>query len=163
MPYVAVQQLLDGGAPKGMQNYWTADFLAELPDEAIDVLVEHATEPGLAADARSSWSPAAARRPGWARRRRRSGSGTAPWNIHYLSMWPDPADTERNIAYTQAIAAAMKPWTTGRVYLNYIGDEGEDRVEASFGEKKFARLRELKQQWDPQNLFRHNQNIPPPA
>ena len=89
------------------------------------------------------------------------GQRTAPWNIHFLSMWPDPADTERNIAYTRAIAAAMKPWTTGRIYLNYIGDEGADRVEASFGEQKFNRLRELKQKWDPHNLFSHNQNIPP--
>ena len=45
-------------------------------------------------------------------------------------MWPDPADTERNIAYTREISAAMKPWFTGRTYLNFIGDEGSDRVEA---------------------------------
>jgi FAD/FMN-containing dehydrogenase len=55
----------------------------------------------------------------------------------------------------------MKPWTTGEVYLNFIGDEGQDRVEAGFGPAKYARLRELKAKWDPTNLFRHNQNIPP--
>ena len=81
--------------------------------------------------------------------------------MHYLSMWTDPADAERNIAYTRAIAPAMKPWTTGRAYLNFLGDDGAGRVEAAFGPEKFARLQALKRKWDPENLFRHNQNIPP--
>jgi FAD/FMN-containing dehydrogenase len=160
MPYVAVQQLLDPPNPKGMQNYWTADFFAELPDDAVDVLVGHATKPvspmtqiilvpGGGAIARVDEDATA------------FGQRTAPWNIHYLSMWPDPADTETNVAYTRAIASAMKPWTTGRAYLNFIGDEGAGRVEAAFGPEKYARLAELKRTWDPTNLFRHNQNIAP--
>ena len=160
MPYLAVQQLLDGANQKGMQNYWSADFLGELPDEAVDVLVGHATQPvspltqiilvpGGGAVARVGEDATA------------FGQRTAPWNIHYLSMWPDPADDETNIAYTRAISTAMRPWTTGRVYLNYIGDEGPGRVEAAFGAAKFARLSQLKATWDPTNLFRHNQNIPP--
>lgn len=88
------------------------------------------------------------------------GQRNAPWNVHFLSMWADPAD-ERNIAYTREFAAAMKPWTTGRAYLNFIGDEGADRVAAAFGPEKFARLQALKDKWDPTNLFHHNQNIPP--
>ena len=52
------------------------------------------------------------------------GQRTAPWNTHFLSMWEDPAETEKNIAYTRELANAMKPWTTGRAYLNFIGDEG---------------------------------------
>ncbi len=55
----------------------------------------------------------------------------------------------------------MKPWTTGRAYLNFIGDEGLGRVEAAFGPDRYARLQALKATWDPENLFRHNQNIPP--
>jgi FAD/FMN-containing dehydrogenase len=162
MPYTAVQQLLDPPNPKGMQNYWTADFLAELPDEAVDVLVGHATNPvspltqiilvpGGGAVARVDEEATA------------FGQRTAPWNIHYLSMWPDPADTEQNIAYTRGLATAMKPWTTGRAYLNFIGDEGMGRVEAAFGTEKYERLQALKDEWDPGNLFRHNQNIPPTA
>jgi FAD/FMN-containing dehydrogenase len=162
MPYVAVQQLLDPPNQKGMQNYWTADFLAELPDEAVDVLVEHATNPvspltqiilvpGGGAVARVDEEAMA------------FGQRGAPWNIHYLSMWPDPADTEQNIAYTRGLATAMKPWTTGRAYLNFIGDEGIGRVEAAFGTERYQRLQALKDEWDPQNLFRHNQNIPPTA
>ena len=78
-------------------------------------------------------------------------------------MWPDPADTEQNIAFTRGVATAMKPWTTGRAYLNFIGDEGIGRVEAAFGTEKYERLQAIKDEWDPQNLFRHNQNIPPTA
>jgi FAD/FMN-containing dehydrogenase len=89
------------------------------------------------------------------------GQRNAPFNTHFLSMWEDPADTETNVAYVKEIAAAMKPWTTGRAYLNFIGDEGEGRVEAAFGPEKFAKLQALKAKWDPTNLFRHNQNIPP--
>ena len=55
----------------------------------------------------------------------------------------------------------MKPWSTGRAYLNFLGDEGLGRIEAAFGPEKFARLQALKDVWDPQNLFRINQNIPP--
>jgi FAD/FMN-containing dehydrogenase len=160
MPYLAVQQLLDPAAPKGMQNYWTADFYDALPDEALTELISRATKPvspmtqiiivpGGGAIARVDEDATA------------FGQRTAPWNIHYLSMWPDPADTETNIAYTRDLAGAMKQWSTGRVYLNFIGDEGAGRVEAAFGPDKYARLRELKDEWDPTNLFRHNQNIPP--
>jgi FAD/FMN-containing dehydrogenase len=160
MPYVAVQQLLDAPNPKGMQNYWSADFFAELPDEAVDVLVEQATKPvsPMTQLILMAGGGAVARVPEDATA---FGQRTAPWNMHYLSMWPDPADTETNIAYTQGIASSMKPWTTGRAYLNFLGDEGAGRVEAAFGPEKFARLQALKRKWDPENLFRHNQNIPP--
>jgi hypothetical protein len=89
------------------------------------------------------------------------GQRSAPWNIHFLSMWADPADTERNIAYTRELASSMKPWTTGRAYLNFIGDEGHGRVEAAFGPERYARLQQIKRTWDPDDLFRHNQNIAP--
>ena len=89
------------------------------------------------------------------------GQRHAPWNIHYLSMWPDPADTEANIAYTRAIVEAMKPWTTGRAYLNFSATRGATGSRAAFGPEKYARLQALKKVWDPTNLFRHNQNIPP--
>jgi hypothetical protein len=160
MPYVAVQQLIDPGNPAGMQNYWTADFLADLPDEAVDVLVEHATAPvsPLSQMLLVPGGGAVARVPEDATA---FGERSAPWNVHYLSMWADPADTEANVAYTRAIASAMKPWTTGRAYLNFIGDEGTGRVQTAYGPERYARLAELKRTWDPTNLFRHNQNIAP--
>jgi hypothetical protein len=160
MPYVAVQQLIDDSSPKGMLNYWSGDFISALPDEALDTLLDQALQPasplsqvilipGGGAIARVDDDAMA------------FGQRQTPWNIHYLTMWADPADTDRNIAYTRRISAAMKPWTTGRVYLNFLGEEGPERVEAGFGPEKYARLRQIKSKWDPTNLFRHNQNIPP--
>ena len=89
------------------------------------------------------------------------GMRTAPWNIHYILSWPDPADNEKNIAAIKALSQSMKPFATGRVYLNYIGNEGQARIDSSFGEAKMARLRQIKKVWDPTNFFRHNQNILP--
>ena len=160
MPYVAVQQLLDPANPKGRLNYWTADFYSELSDEAIDLLVGKATQPvspfsqvilvpGGGAVARVDDDAMA------------FGNRTARWNIHFLSMWEDAADTEKNIAHTRDMSSAMKPWSTGGAYLNFLGDEGPGRVEASFGPEKWTRLQALKREWDPENLFRINQNIPP--
>lgn len=69
--------------------------------------------------------------------------------------------TEHNITYTRQISAAMKPWTTGGAYLNFLGDEGQQRIATAFGPDKYPRLQNLKAKYDPTNLFRHNQNIQP--
>lgn len=143
-----------------MQNYWTADFLTDLPDAAIDILAAYATHPVSPTTAVIvvPGGGAPARVPDDATA---FGMRTAPWNIHYLACWPDPADNEKNTAAIKALSASIKPWATGRVYLNYIGNEGQGRIDASFGETKMARLRALKAKWDPTNFFRHNQNISP--
>lgn len=160
MPYVAVQRLIDEANPKGRRNYWTADFLEGLPDEAIETLVSHATHP-VSPFAQVVVFPgggALARVPDNATA---FGQRGAPFHVHYLSMWTDPADDEANIAHTRAMARAMAPWNTGRVYLNFIGDEGPGRVEQAFGPERYERLRQIKRIWDPENVFWHNQNIPP--
>ena len=134
MPYLAVQQLLDPPNPKGMRNYWTADFYDELPDDAVDVLVSRATQPvspmtqiilvpGGGAIARVDDDATA------------FGQRRSRWNIHFLSMWPDASDDARNIAYTRELSGALKPWAAGEVYLNFIGDEGPERVHSAFGAK----------------------------
>ena len=160
MPYVAVQQLIDAGNPKGMRGYWTGDFFASLPDEAVDTLVELATKP-LSPLTQTILIPGGGAIGRVAEDAMAFGNRQDPFNIHYLGMWADPAGDEANIAWTKNLSGAMKPWTTGRVYLNFLADEGQDRIEAGFGPEKYARLRQLKRKWDPQNLFRHNQNIPP--
>jgi len=161
MPYVAVQQLLDAPNPKGMHNYWSGDFLEEFPDDAVDAFVDNVQPPvspltqmivvpgGGAISDRSDDEMA-------------FGNRQAPFNMHYLSMWPpDPTQDQVNIDKTRQIAGALKPWTTGQVYLNFIGDEGMTRVESAYGPEKYERLRKIKRVWDPDNVFRHNQNIPP--
>jgi FAD/FMN-containing dehydrogenase len=160
MPYVAVQQLLEPGNQRGHRNYWTADFLAELPDDAVDALVARATQPisPLSQIVLIPGGGAISRVPEDADA---FGERHAPFNIHILSMWDGAEHDAANIAFTKELGAALKPWTTGAVYLNFIGDEGEERIRSGFGPEKFARLQALKKDWDPQNLFRNNQNIPP--
>jgi FAD/FMN-containing dehydrogenase len=161
MPYVAVQQLLDPPNQKGMSNYWSGDFLEEFPDEAVETFVAHAQPPvsPLTQVIVVAGGGAIADVPEDAMA---FGNRASPFNLHYLSMWPpDSTQDQVNIDFTRALAASMKPWTTGQVYLNFIGDEGLTRVESAYGPAKYERLRKIKRVWDPDNVFRHNQNIPP--
>jgi FAD/FMN-containing dehydrogenase len=160
MPYVAVQQMLDAPNPSGRLNYWTANFYDSLPDEAIDTFVPRATHP-------VSPHSQVIVMPGGGALSRVPEEATAfvqrnaEWNLHYLSMWEDPAETEHNISWTREFSATMKPWASGRQYLNMLDEDRVDRVAAAYGPEKFAKLQALKAKWDPTNLFRHNQNIPP--
>ena len=160
MPYLEVQRLMDDASPAGMRNHWTADALERLPDEAVDLLVSLATRPAspLTQVIVHPGGGALARVPeestAFARR-------DAPFRIHYLGMWSDAAEDALNTASIRQLAAVLKPWTTGTVHVSFLGDEGPDRVEESYGDEHFTRLRETKLGWDPANVFRHNQNIPP--
>jgi len=160
IPYLTLQQLIDPGYPAGMRNYWTGDFLTGLPDEAIEVmcglhlskpspLTQILTLPGGGTSAQVPDGTMAI------------GQRQAPFNIHITSLWPDPAGDDANIAWTRELSVAIKRFTTGRVYVNFIGDEGEHRVVAAFGREGYARLQALKDRYDPDNLFRNNQNIKP--
>lgn len=158
MPYTEFQKM--GGNFPGSQNYWTADFLGELPERAIDAYAELALTP-IAPESAIILVPGGGAPSRVDEEATAFGMRTAPWNVHYICGWSDPADTATNIARVKQIASVLKPWATGRVYLNYIGNEGQERVDAAFGGAKLARLRALKAQWDPQNVFRHNHNIRP--
>ena len=160
MPYVALQQLIDESYPRGRRHYWTGDFLTGLPEEAIEILCRfHLSRP--------SPDTGILTLPGVGGTRAPHASTVLdqpeapPFNVHIISQWSDAADDEANIAWTRELRAAMKPFTTGRVYVNFIGDEGTDGVVASFGREGYARMQALKDRYDPGNLFRSNQNVPP--
>jgi FAD/FMN-containing dehydrogenase len=160
MPYVAVQRLIDPGNQKGLRNYWTAEFLTGLPGPAIETICRyHLSKPSPLTQI--VVLPGGGAVAGVPDDRMAIGQRQAPFNIHILSMWADSADDEDNIAWTKEFGAAIKSFATGRVYLNFIGDEGEDRVKAAFGPETYARLQRLKDRYDPGNLFRLNQNIKP--
>jgi FAD/FMN-containing dehydrogenase/pimeloyl-ACP methyl ester carboxylesterase len=161
MPYTAVQQLLDADYPTGMRNYWTGEFLTGLPDDAIDVMVGfHASKPSpLSSFFVLPGGGAVARVPGGATMH---DQRTSPFNFHITSLWADRADDDANIAWTRELSAAMQPFATGRVYVNFIGDEGEERVVAAFGGAEgYARLQAIKDRYDLGNLFRGPLNIKP--
>ena len=84
------------------------------------------------------------------------------YNLVIVSRWADPGDRERNVAWARETSAMAAAFTNGRVYVNYIGaGEAPERVRAAFGPEKFARLADIKKKYDPANVFRMNQNIPP--
>jgi len=160
MPYTAVQQLIDPTTPAGMQNHWGGDFLADLPDEAIDALASAAANtpsplsvvlvvPGGGQMARVGDDEMAI------------GQRQAPWNTHLLAMWADPADEKRNVDWLRQVQVASAPYTTGRAWLNFLGEEGEQRVRRAVGDDKYDELQRIKDRYDPQNVFHLNQNIRP--
>src|SRR5262249_60017800 len=89
------------------------------------------------------------------------GNRDAAFLLNVIGMWPDPSENDANIAVVRALADAMEPHSTGRAYVNFMGDEGDARVRAGYEPEAFARLQALKGEYDPTNLFRLNQNIPP--
>src|ERR687890_239529 len=163
MPYTAFQALLDPFAPQGWLNYHRGMHLSGLPDEAIDTYVEYASEIALFSNPMTQiitfrHGGAVSRVPEDATA---AGHRDAAYMVHPIACWQDPADTDRHIEWVGRFSEAMRPFTTGGVYLNFEPDEGEERVRAGYGAEKYARLVELKDKWDPENLFRVNQNIKP--
>jgi hypothetical protein len=159
MPYVVLQSLLDAGNPPGRRNYWRSDNLSALPDEAIDALIaraETATSPftvtilvpggGAAAAVAEDATPL--------------GGRSAPWQYHCYGSWVT-GDDAGHIAWVRETEQALRPFTSGRMSLNFISEANNDRVRAAFGEEKYRRLVALKDKYDPTNLFRMNQNVPP--
>jgi hypothetical protein len=162
MPYTALQSMLDDGGPKGIRGYFKAEFIEELNDEAVDKLVEHGArragpmtqllmEPMRGAISRVGDDDTAL------------GRRDVPWCFHGLALWMEPDDdtAQAHISWARTLADDMKPHTVEGVYLNYISDEGEERVRSTYGPAKYDRLVGLKDRWDPDNLFRLNQNIRP--
>jgi FAD/FMN-containing dehydrogenase len=162
MPYVALQQMLDGRSGFGLHQYWEAENLDQLSDEAIDVLVEHATQ------ASSPFTQVLLIPLGGAYGRVSNeatalGDRDAPWQFHALGMWQDPAESEQHVAWVRRLASALEPYSRAGIYLNYTSEEGEKRVESAYGAEKYRRLVALKDEHDPDNVFRFNQNIKPSA
>jgi FAD/FMN-containing dehydrogenase len=159
MPYSAWQTALDAGFPPGQQVYWRSDFITELTDGAIDTLVEQY---------RKITSPTSAlvlEEFGGAVRRVGAEETAfvhrqAEFNLAIIGKWSDPSESEQHIAWARETHAAMKPYSHG-TYVNYLGDEGQDRVRAAYGDAVYNRLVAVKNRYDPKNLFRVNQNIRP--
>ena len=161
MPYTALQTMLDAGFPAGLQVHWRSEFVKAIPDALIEAAVsafEQVPSP-LSALLFEQFGGAVKRVP---REDMAFDNRDADYNLVIISRWADPADAERNVAWARSTSAAAKPYTTGQVYVNYIGvGEAGDRVRAAFGPEKFARLVDIKRKYDPDNLFRINQNISP--
>lgn len=158
MPYTQLQSMLDD--PPGLRQYWSADYHDSFPDEALDLyLAAGARRPSpITQHLLLPWGGALSRVPEDATPMAQRG---ARWVTHPFATWQDPADDEANIAWVRNYRAANAPFTTGGVYLNFIGDEGDERIRAAYGAEKLDRLAATKAEFDPGNVFAGNQNIRP--
>lgn len=159
-PFTAVQSSFDPFFPKGMLYYWKSTYVEELSDALIDALCE------LAAERPSSQTTADI----WPQRGAASRVGPdetafgrrAPYLVAFESTWTNPADTEKNIDWARRGYAGMQRFSASGIYLNFpgFGEEQEALVKSAYG-PNYARLQQVKAKYDPENLFRMNQNIRP--
>lgn len=157
IPYLQVQSANDDTFPRGRRYYWKAQFLRELTDDAIDTLL------GAYAKAPAASSLLVLQHVGGAVARvPKSATAYANRDVMYdcfpISIWDDPSEDRRQVEWAREAWNALRPFSTGGVYVNNLGDEGEDRVRAAYGEN-YPRLQALKRKYDPTNVFRSNQNI----
>jgi FAD/FMN-containing dehydrogenase len=156
--YVQIQSAGDSLFPRGRRYYWKAQFMREITNEAIDVLLAtYAAAPRDSLVVLQQVGGAIARVPidetPYANR-------DALYDCFPIAIWDNPADDEAHIRWARDLWDAMRPFSTGGVYANNLGEEGTDRVEAAYGEN-YVRLSALKTKYDPTNFFRLNQNIKP--
>ena len=162
MPYTAFQAMLDPNSPAGFRNYWRGQNMVALSDEAIEVFLERATRPisplsmmilfrlgGALGDVGENDTAFSYR--------------DTRYMFHPISLWADPAEDEHQIAWTREFTNAMRPFTTGSVYLNFVPEIEDQVTQSAFRDAKFEQLAELKTKYDPRNFFRLNNNIRPTA
>lgn len=157
--YVELQKAGDASFPRGHRFYWKAQFLRELTKDAADALIDRFPSVPSASSffVFQQVGGAIARVPPAATAYANRG---AAYDTFPVSIWTDPAADEANIAWAREMYVALRPFAMRGVYVNNLGDEGDDRVKAAYGEN-YDRLARLKRKYDPDNLFRLNQNIRP--
>ncbi len=159
-PYVAHQAFFDPTAPHGLGYFWKSEYVPSLSDALIDTLAERA----WAVPTPESYT-IIFHLGGAIGRQDPEGSAfedrRAAHAVNIDAVWAEPARASTCIAWTRELWEAVRPYSTGRVYVNFLGEEGQDRVRAAYGEAKYDRLRALKRKYDPTNFFRLNQNIRP--
>jgi len=159
MPYPALNSAFDALVPRGLQHYWKAAFLGDLSAEAIRTHLEHGPRVptvnstvhlypinGACHDVASDATA--------------FGHRDATYAAVIAGMWSDPADNEANTKWVKDYHAAIEPYSQGGGYVNFASADDQPRVAANYG-SNYARLREVKRRYDPDNLFHLNQNIKP--
>jgi FAD binding domain/Berberine and berberine like len=160
MPYVAVQRMFNDGFPPGRYNYWKSSLAPAISDRLIDAVVEHMARVPSPHSAimlehyHGAYSRPAPTATAYSHRR-------PTYDVVIIANWTSPADTERNIAWTRELFAAVQPQVSPAAYVNFLDrDDGAERVRAAYGEN-YDRLVALKRTYDPTNFFRMNQNVRP--
>lgn len=158
-PFLEHQSMFDPGYPHGWWYYMRSCDVAELSDEVIDITAEHAAKITSPLTAFPIWhAGGAAGRVGEEDTAFHGRAAGHTFNITAATEGPDGFERERD--WVRSFWADLEPFHTS-VYVNFLMDEGEERVRQAYGEAKYTRLRALKRAWDPENFFRLNQNITP--
>jgi len=159
MRYRMLQSSRDEGFPPGRLHYWKSGWLRDVTDGAIETLMRFLPQmPSPASGVglqqlhgvASRVAPSATAFPHRAEQ----------YDFLIGSQWSEAADSDRNVQWTRALFEAMQPHLEEAVYVNNLGEEGPERVQAAYGEN-YPRLAAMKRTYDPDNLFRANQNIDP--
>lgn len=159
VPYPGLQGLFDQLLPAGLQWYWKGDFVNELNDAAIKLHLKYGSElpsllsimhlypiDGAVHRVRKSDTPFSYR--------------DSTWSMVIAGVDSDPVNNERITKWAKTYWEALHPYSAGGAYVNFMMEEGQSRVEATYGDN-YKRLSEIKRKYDPTNLFRVNQNISP--
>ena len=161
MPHAGLQSAFDGLYPPGDQWYWRADFIKEIPDPAVEIHARFgADRPTMKSTMHMYPIDGAAHEPAssdtaWSYR-------DARWGSVFAGVDPDPAQVDVIRRWSVDYFDALHPYSAGGAYVNMMMDEGRERVRASYGDN-YDRLAQIKAAYDPDNLFRVNQNIQPEA
>jgi FAD/FMN-containing dehydrogenase len=155
LPYPVVQQLLDSSAPDGMQNYWRSAFMNTPPDDALEVMAAAGSHKGspLTMIQLINVGPSPDVDNAFPNRE-------YPFLYHLIAAWPDPAENEQHMAWSRQLAQDLAPYASDGAYLNFTVESDPDRIRRAYG-SKYDRLVEVKRRYDPDNVFRSNQNIAP--
>lgn len=159
MPYNTLQTMFDAEYPAGMSHYWRSAYLRDLSDDVIDALLAHdAQAPTAHAQIHVHQMGAAVSQTplgGSA-----FGHRNAPYLVNELATWTEPHEAEQSIAWVRELSTTLQPHSVG-AYVNFLGNEGAMGVQTAYDAATYERLAALKSRYDPTNLFRLNQNIPP--
>jgi FAD/FMN-containing dehydrogenase len=162
IPYTALQQMLDGDSPWGIRAYEKGLGLEDLPDRAIDLAIEWLPRktgeasfmPVFPLGGRYAEIPEDATAF--------SGSRASRWAFNVIAQTDDPEVLAADREWARSVHRAMTPFApSDRAYINFVGEVDPAGVRSAYGEDKYRRLAALKAEWDPENVFRHNANIPP--
>jgi FAD/FMN-containing dehydrogenase len=159
MPYPAINSAFDALVPPGLQHYWKASFVKELTDDAIDAHLEHGPKVP-AVNSTVHIYPI----NGACHRVRSDATAFAYRDANFAvviaGMWPDPAENDANTAWVRGFYDATAPHSEEGGYVNFMAADDQQRIRANY-KGNYDRLVDIKRKHDPDNLFRHNQNIKP--
>jgi len=157
--YYAELQEIFGRMPFGLRNYWSGRFLRELPDELIELTAARFQPEDVRGTILLEPLYGAAKRV--APEATAFAGREASYNATFINTWIGPTEDEGNIELARSYSSALAPWAIGGGYINYASESVGDGLETEYGAERFARLREIKRRYDPENRFRFNHNISP--